>query len=288
MKKNGYGAGLVALLLFMLSQTGKATPTAYVLRFSDVPALQQAANSHHAYVYTPLDEPEAPAAPAVDWLKAQGWKQVWPLLHPTDKFLTFAGPHTQRYLRIATEDNYYIWTRRLEVDPQQLPILELTWGVERFPTGAALDLYRANDRALAVLVFFGEKVSAGGVLIPNVPRGLAFFWGETETVGATYTCVPARNGPAEVRMQCKYPHVKYIALRRGEAGTVHTDRVDLVALFKQHFPDYWQQHRRVPPVVAVSFEAGSNQTHSASLARLYALVFKPAGAPLLQPAAGSR
>jgi hypothetical protein len=122
------------------------------------------------------------------------------------------------------------------------------------------------------MVAFGPKVHSPG-LLPDVPRALAFFWGETETVGASYTCVTPRNGHADARLQCNYPHVKYIALRRGDAGTVHTDRVNLLDAFRQHFPEYWQEHQRVPPVVGVSFEAGSGKTDSTSSARLYALVF---------------
>lgn len=123
------------------------------------------------------------------------------------------------------------------------------------------------------MVSFGPEVRSGG-LQPNVPRGLAFFWGETETVGATYTCITPRQGLADERLQCVYPHVKYIALRRGGAGVVQTDSVNLLELFQQQFPDYWQAHQQVPPVVRVSFEARSDRTQSLAVARLYALVFR--------------
>src|SRR5207247_9740713 len=107
-------------------------------------------------------------------------------------------------------------------------------------------------------------------------RHLAFFWGETEQVGTTYTCITLRNGPPDVRLQCRYPHVKYIALRHGEAGSVHTDQVNLLEHFQEQFPDYWQEHRRVPQVVAVSIEASSKKTHSISSARLYSVSFSAA------------
>jgi len=97
------------------------------------------------------------------------------------------------------------------------PILAITWAVERFPVDAALDLPGRNDRAIAVIVSLGPKVPSGG-LRPDVPRGLAFFLGETETVGTTYTCIPPRQGLTGDRLQCVYPHIKYIALRRGGAG----------------------------------------------------------------------
>jgi hypothetical protein len=82
-----------------------------------------------------------------------------------------------------------------------------------------------------------------------------------------------RHGPADVRLLCQYPHVKYIALRRGEAGSVHTDRVNLVEQFQRHFPEYWQEQQRVPSVTAVSFETRSDLTGSISSARLYAITF---------------
>jgi hypothetical protein len=246
-------------------------PVATVLRFTDM--LSQSAPS---LLPSSSLEPEAPPVPAYDWLRQHGWEQVWPrLLFGKSIQLVFSGPPAQRYLRLSADKAYAIWSRRLTVDPHQRPILEITWAVERFPRRAALDLSGRNDRPITVVVSFGPEVPSGG-LRPDVPRGLAFFWGETETVGATYTCITPRQGPAEKRLQCTYPHIKYIALRRGGAGTVSTDRVNLPELFQQQFPDYWQEHHRVPPVVAVSFEARSDRTDSLSVARLYTLAFQAA------------
>jgi hypothetical protein len=212
-------------------------------------------------------------ASATGWLEHNGWKQVWPKWPLGGRQeLFFAGPPAQRYLRIQAEQAYYIWSRRIELDVQRLPMLAVTWSIDRFPRGAALDLYKRNDRPLTVIISFGPKVPSPG-LLPDVPRALAFFWGETETTGTQYTCITPRNGPDHARMQCQYPHVKYIALRRGEAGHVQTDRVNLVEQFQRHFPDYWQEQQRVPPVTAVSFEARSDLTGSVSSARLYTLAF---------------
>jgi hypothetical protein len=75
--------------------------------------------------------------------------------------------------------------------------------------------------------------------------------------------------------------VKYIAIRRGGAGSVHTDQVNLLEQFQQQCPDDWQHYHRVPPVVAVSFEVRSDRTHTVISARLYSLSFRA------QPAASS-
>jgi hypothetical protein len=269
-------AGLLWLVMCLGLGVAQTLPEPYVIRFSDVPAAQQAAsNGQVAVTIPPSSEPERPSVPADTWLKHHDWKQVWPLMALSGHVLSFAGPATQRYLRVATDNSYYIWSHRLELDPQQLPFLELTWGIERFPRQAALDLYGHNDRPIVVMVSFGPKLPTPG-LLPDVPRALAFFWGETETVGMSYTCVTPRNGHEAVRLQCNYPHVKYIALRHGDVGTVHTDRVSLLDLFWQYFPEYWQEHQRMPPIVGVSFEAGSTKTNSISSARLYTLVFTAA------------
>jgi hypothetical protein len=227
---------------------------------------------------TLISSPEriAPQAPANTWLDQQGWHQVWPrALFGTKQRLFFAGSPAQRYLRVYTDKTYYILAHPLELDPQVLPWLSITWGVERFPVGAALDLNGRNDRPIVIMVSFGERVGSSG-LLPSVPRALAFFWGETEQVGSVYTCITLRNGPPDERLQCRYPHVKYLALRQGEAGSVHTDQVNLLQHFQEQFPDYWQEHHRVPQVVAVSIEASSKKTHSISSARLYSLSFSTA------------
>jgi Protein of unknown function (DUF3047) len=248
----------------------RSLPEAVVLRFSDL--------SSQTPVTSPMTflspEPEAPTVPANEWLRQQGWEKVWPkLVFGRNLDLSFNGPQAQRYLRLSADKAYAVWTHRLAVDPQQLPILDITWAVERFPQGAALDIHGRNDRPITVVVSLGPEVSTGG-LHPSVPRGLAFFWGETETVGTTYTCITPRQGPANERLQCVYPHVKYIALRSGGIGTVHTDSVNLLELFRQQFPDYWQEYQQVPTVVAASFEARSDRTESLSIARLYALAFR--------------
>jgi hypothetical protein len=260
---------------------GRVIPQAHVLRFSDTLPTQDASQLT-AFAVLSVSEPEAPVVSATSWLMHSGWKQIWPLrLLGAGAPLFFAGPSTQRYLRLSADNDYYIWTRQIDVDPHEHPVLELTWGIERFPQGAALDVNDRTDRPLVVLVSFGPKVPSPG-LLPSVPRGLAFFWGETETVGALYTCITPKNGPADVRMQCRYPHVKYIALRRGAVGSVHTDQVNLLEHFQQQFPEYWQQYQRVPPVVAVSFEVRSDRTHTVTSARLYSISFRAQPAAVAQ------
>lgn len=251
---------LALIVLYLMSIAAWAAPKMYTVRFSDMPGADVSAGNGA----------EAPTVSANRWLRKNGWEQVWPIvLIGKGKPLDFAGPPQNRFLRIATNKSFFIWGSEVSLDPQEYPVLELAWGIEAFPDGAAMDLYERNDRALVVQVLFGDELTTAG--FPDLPRILAFFWGETETVGNSYTCVPPREGPADVRIMCIYPHVKYIALRSGDEGGVFTDRVNLLDHFREQFPDYWREHQRAPTIVGLSFEAQSGHTKSRTSARLYSI-----------------
>ncbi len=253
---------LVLIVLHLASLAAWADPKAYTVRFSDMPVPVADADMTNGA--------EAPTVPANRWLRKNGWEQVWPIVViGNGKPLDFAGPPQDRFLRVAADEAFFIWGSEVSLDPQEFPVLEVVWGIEVFPRGAAMDLYRRNDRAIVVRVLFGEALPTTG--LPDLPRTLSFFWGETETVGRIYTCVTPREGPADVRILCKYPHVKYIALRRGSEGSVFTDRVNLLDHFREQFPAYWREHQQAPTIVALSFEAQSGLTKSRSSARLYSI-----------------
>src|SRR5262245_58517353 len=79
--------------------TGRAIQQAYVLRFSDSAPEQDLTVTQQT---SPAVLPEsAPEASANDWLKRNGWKQIWPLrILGAGPALFFAGPPTQRYLQL--------------------------------------------------------------------------------------------------------------------------------------------------------------------------------------------
>lgn len=254
-------AALVLIILYLLSAAAWTAPKTYTVRFSDMSEAGVSATANGA---------EAPVVSANRWLRKNGWEQVWPVvLLGKGKPLDFAGPSQNRFLRVAANRSFFIWGSEVNLDPQEYPILELVWGIEAFPRDAAMDLYDRNDRAIVVQVLFGAELPTTGY--PDLPRMLAFFWGETETIGNSYTCIPPREGPADVRIMCIYPHVKYIALRSGDEGRVFTDRVNLLDHFREQFPDYWREHERAPAIVGLSFEAQSGHTKSRSSARLYSI-----------------
>src|SRR5262249_3068649 len=122
--------GSAGVLLGLVATLGLATdqPAVVVLRFTDMAALPAPPPPHPPPAGTPA------AAPASSWLRQQGWERVWPLVVEGRSLqVTFAGPPAQRYLRLTADKAFTIWAHRLTVDPQQYPILALTWAVERFP-----------------------------------------------------------------------------------------------------------------------------------------------------------
>ena len=153
------------------------------MRFSDMSEAEVSAEEGAA----------APVVSANRWLRKNGWEQVWPIvLLGKGKPLDFDGPPQNRFLRVAADESFFIWGSEVNLDPQAFPVLELVWGIEAFPDGAAMDLHKRNDRAIVVQVLFGDKLPTSG--FPDLPRMLAFFWGETETVGDCYTCIPSPRG----------------------------------------------------------------------------------------------
>jgi hypothetical protein len=102
---------------------------ATVLRFADL----SSQSSLPSQVTFAAPEPDAPAVPAADWLRQQGWEKAWPkLLLGRGIDLFFAGPPTQRYLRVSADEAYAVWSRRLSVEPQQRPILDITGPLSAF------------------------------------------------------------------------------------------------------------------------------------------------------------
>ena len=99
-----------------------ATPDDYILRFSDTPTQSSiVSHPHHLQsLNVPEVKPDAADADAETWLKQHGWKQIWPRWFVGDDAQPlFAGPATQRYLRLAAHDTYYIWSHRLQLDPNR-------------------------------------------------------------------------------------------------------------------------------------------------------------------------
>jgi hypothetical protein len=263
-------AALICAYLILAQVSVHADAPAFQIRFSDEPnaPLILPQQMHN----TASDKEINPQKEVKKWFKRQGLKGAYPPFASLNGRFWFAGSPGQRYLRIHAQDDYFIFAHQLDpqVNTQTHPIFEIVWAVDTFPHNASMGVYNRHDRALVVVVSFGDKVSGN---LKNVPRGLAFYWGENDEVGRSYTCITPAGAPSGHQQACTYPHVKYIPLQRGDRGKVKHDRVNLVETFTTHFPDYVQQHG-VPPVTAISIEARSDLTQSTAAAKLYSIALR--------------
>jgi hypothetical protein len=59
------------------------------------------------------------------------------------------------------------------IDPNQFPILQITWMVDQFADGVDLYHYYKVDRAIGIIITFGSPIPSN---IPGhrVPRGFSF------------------------------------------------------------------------------------------------------------------
>jgi hypothetical protein len=261
-------AALIGCACVILSQMGAvADAPAFQIRFSDEPGAplllpQQIHNAESGNESNPQKNVKK-------WFKQHSFKGAYPPFAGTNGRFWFAGPSSQRYLRVQAQDDYFVFAHQLDppVNPQDHPIFEIVWAVDTFPQKASMGVYKRQDRAIVVVISFGDKVSGN---LKNVPRGLAYYWGENDEVGRSYTCIVPAGAPAGHQQACTYPHVKYIPLQRGDSGRVKRSRVNLVEAFTAHFPDYVPQHG-MPPITALSIESRSDLTQSTAAARLYSV-----------------
>ena len=261
-------AAVISCVYLIFSQmSAHANAPAFQMRFSDEPNAplilpQQISNSGSGNEINPQKKVKK-------WFNQHGLKGAYPLFAGTNDRFWFAGPPGQRYLRIHAQNDYFIFVHQLDqpVNLQAHPIFEIVWAVDTFPQNASMGVYNRHDRAVVVVLSFGDKVSGNW---KNVPRGLAFYWSENDEVGRSYTCITPEGAPSGHQQACTYPHVKYIPLQRGDGGQVKHNRVNLAEMFAAHFPDYVQQHG-MPPMTAISIESRSDLTQSTAAARLYSI-----------------
>jgi hypothetical protein len=223
----------------------------------------------------------------------RGWTDLQ--VDPTALFshtFHWGGPIDQpelQYLEVFADNEYYAFTMPLyvdgkndgqtRIDPNQFPILQITWMVDQFAEGADLYHYYKVDRAIGIIVTFGPPIPSN---IPGhrVPRGFSFVWAGpegNEEPGDVLSCQPSLEIPHK-KLFCHVPQVKYVVMRKGGAGVIRRDHINLVTLFAHYFPEHYRQTGRIPPVAAITIEAKTTEPMARgtqSRARLYDISFLP-------------
>ena len=181
---------------------------------------------------------------------------------------TFAGPETQRFLRIHPEHHIHLLGRRqgVDIDPQQYRWLAITWAVEQSPHGASMRRHRKTDRALVVHLALDSNTSPQGV-----PRTLAFFWGIDETIGHDYTGFYDAHSRRTILDD--RPQVRFICLRNQRDGYgLFTDFVDLLAVYNS-LAARLSWPNQMPFIRALGIESSNKHTQYPVVAQLHQLRF---------------
>ena len=187
---------------------------------------------------------------------ASGWQE-----------LTLPGKSANRYvladggvIRVASSDSASFLYRPLTDDERREPILNWRWKVDA--SGPATDLSRAgaDDRPLAVHVWFRDRADEGlwtrlrratlttlGYPVPG--HVLTYVWGGTEAAG-TVLANPYLDGTGVL-----------IVLRPGSTalGTWYRERVDIAADYRRAFG----VSPRDPAFVAISADSDDTKSRSA-------------------------
>lgn len=122
-------------------------------------------------------------------------------------------------------------------DPQ---ILEIVWGVERYPQGAN---WRRGIKKEAVMVvlFFGDPLPGGSFYLPDMPLFLGLFLGE-------------REPPLKAFASENYPDSgRYVCVGNPPPGQTITTRLDLREAFRD-----WFGGRAIPPLTGIAIEVDTS------------------------------
>jgi hypothetical protein len=186
-----------------------------------------------------LDFGDHAGGPVGDWLARKGLALEKDAGRPDRIALSPA----RRGLRLEARSQVLGLVVRKGLDLPGCHVVEIEWGVERFPEGASWETGIRNE-ALSVMVFFGHRdIPSGNLFIPDTPYFLALFLGTDETVNRAYK---ARSYPNSGRWVC---------LETPQTGHMVTSRIDLAPLFREQFGV-----SEVPPISGVALSVDTSNS----------------------------
>src|SRR5262245_41917748 len=131
--------------------------------------------------------------------------------------------------------------------------LALTWGVNRYPTGANWDV-GANNEAIMVMISFGTQKYSGGLFVPASPYFIGFF-----------LCERGRRG-IPIKGRSYTMQGRYICIDGPAPGRELTSVIALDETFHVAFPSM-----PLLPVTGLAIEADTTQVNARSSAWIKSL-----------------
>jgi len=178
---------------------------------------------------------------ARSWLSAQGFQYKIDAGNASKAKLSFGS----KGLVIETMARAEPLIIRGGLSIRQPATLAVTWGVNRYPTGANWDR-GVNNEAIMVMVQFGTQTFSGGFFVPPAPYFIGFFLCDAGRRNVFFT------GRSYTRQG------RYICLDRPVAGSELTSTVNLDEQFRAAFGSALP----VPPVTGIGIESDTTQVSS--------------------------
>ncbi len=139
-------------------------------------------------------------------------------------------------LNVATSGPALSVLVKKDLHHAQPGILELVWGIERYPRGADWSRGKRQE-AMMVVLFFGDPLPGGSFYLPDMPLFLGMFLGEHEP-------------PLKPFVSDNYPDTgRYVCLGNPPPGQTITTRLDLRDAFRD-----WFGNRDIPPLTGIAIE----------------------------------
>lgn len=119
-------------------------------------------------------------------------------------------------------------------------VLEIVWGVERYPRGG--DWHRGSKKeAVMVVLFFGDPLPSRRFYLPDMPVFLGLFLGE-------------HDPPLQPFISENYGDTgRYACMGNPPPGQTITTRLDLREAFRD-----WFGNRAIPPVTGLAIEVDTS------------------------------
>ncbi|EKD37112.1 MAG: hypothetical protein ACD_75C01251G0002 [uncultured bacterium] len=115
-------------------------------------------------------------------------------------------------------------------------LLEIAWGVERYPQSADWQGGRKNE-AVMVVLFFGDPLPGAQFYLPDMPLFLGMFLGDSDPPHKAF----ASENYSETG--------RYVCMENPPAGQTIVTRLDIRDAFRD-----WFGNRAIPPVTGIAIE----------------------------------
>lgn len=168
------------------------------------------------------------------WLRKQGFTLQKDMA--TGKSIQLIGGNSDKGLYIASDKPSFGLAVKDGLNFHDIEKVVLEWGVQIYPTGASWQR-QINREALMVSLFFGSKVKADRIYLPDSPYFVGMFLCQDDLVRTPYIGKSYRDTG------------RFICLDRPERGSIIVSSFDVESAYLN-----WFSTGVIPPLTGIGIE----------------------------------